>query len=205
VQQAERALVGRHRGIVGTGEEVGGETEPVGQARQDAHAHRPGLGLEPEHGVAEARQQFGRRPQAQPIHVRAGDLVGLFLIGGARRGPDLGAGFPAGVELLVERDLGLFRVGQGEERLGHGEGLADLLAGDAVIDDLEEADLGRGLPQLPGDLALAPVKVAEIDDRYGALAGFAAQRAHVGFLAELVRGGNGHVVLRPLAKQKTGR
>jgi hypothetical protein len=56
-------------------------------------------------------------------------------------------------------------VWKGEEALGHGEGFVDLLLRNAMIDELEETDVGRSLPELVGDLGLARLEVAQVDAR----------------------------------------
>jgi hypothetical protein len=100
-------------------------------------------------------------------------------------------------------------VRQREEALGHDEGFVDLLLRNAVIDQLEEADSGRCLPELVGDRGLARLEVAEIDARNVARLGCAdaAQRA---LLVELIEG-IGRVAVRchqrspPKLKQTSGR
>jgi hypothetical protein len=59
--------------------------------------------------------------------------------------------------------LGL--VWKREEAFGRGEGFVDLLLRDAVIDELEEADVRRSAPELVGDFGLARREVAQVDGR----------------------------------------
>jgi hypothetical protein len=56
VQHAQRALVGRHLGVVRAGEEVVGKAQLAGEARQQAHAHLPALALEGQRPRLEAGQ-----------------------------------------------------------------------------------------------------------------------------------------------------
>jgi hypothetical protein len=70
-----------------------------------------------------ARQFFLARPQH--VHVRARDLVGLFLVGGAGRWPHLRLALPAGVVGLAQRVLGFYCIRQREEGFGGSEGGAN--------------------------------------------------------------------------------
>ena len=62
------------------------------------------------------------------------------------------------------------RVREREEALGHGERFVDLFLRNAVIDELKEADFGRRVPKLFGDLGFALIKAAHVDTRH--IAGF---------------------------------
>src|SRR5690606_31688778 len=61
--------------------------------------------------------------------------------------------------------------------------LVDLGLRNAVIDELEEADPRRGIPELVRDLRLARLEIAEVDLRNFALL-HAAYAAEGGFLVE---------------------
>ena len=172
----------RRQRVVAVGEEVRRETELQRKARQHLHPHRPVGALEGEHRRLEAGQLRAGRPQAG--HARQGDLVGLLVVGGAGRRPHLRLVFPAGVGALAERVLLFGLLRQVEEALGHGEGFVDLRLRDAVIDELEEADLGRRVPELIGDLGLARLEIAHVDARHVAHLG-GAHGADGGFLVEL--------------------
>ena len=191
---------------MGAQEEAVVKAQLPGKARQHLHCHLPALAFESQHGGLEAGQLLLAGPQA--LHVRARDLVGLLLVGRSRRRPHLGAAFPADVERLLQRVLGLDGIGQREEALGHGKRVVHVVQRDAVVHDLEEADIDGGVPELLGNLALARGEVGKIDAADFAAAAFRAQRAHARFLLQLgqVVGGGGHAVLQKMeVKQKSSR
>ena len=88
--------------------------------------------------------------------------------------------FPAGIGALQQRHLAFGVVRQVEELRGHVEGFVDLRLRNVVIDELEETDFGRGLPELVGDLGLAGFEIAQIDAWH--VAGFGATDAAEGLL-----------------------
>ena len=123
----------------------------------------PSAQLARSHRGLEARQFVSARPE--PRHARQRDLIGFLLVGRAGGRPHLALIFPAGIGAFAERILRFDRVWKGEEALGHGEGFVDLLLRNAMIDELEETDVGRSLPELVGDLGLAGLEVAQVDAR----------------------------------------
>jgi hypothetical protein len=120
----------------------------------------PSAQLARSHRGLEARQLVSGWPELR--HARQGDLIGFLLIGRAGGRPHLALIFPAGIGAFAERILRLDLVRKREEALRHREGLVDLLLRNAVIDDLEEADVGRCLPELVGDFGLARFEVAQV-------------------------------------------
>jgi hypothetical protein len=112
----------------------------------------PSAQLARSHRGLEARQLVSGWPELR--HARQGDLIGFLLIGRAGGRPHLALIFPAGIGAFAERILRLDLVRKREEALRHREGLVDLLLRNAVIDDLEEADVG--------DFGLARFEVAQV-------------------------------------------
>lgn len=95
--------------------------------------------------------------------------------------------------------LGVVR--QREKALRHRERFVGLLLRNAVIDELEEADLGRRLPKLICDLGFARFETPHIDARHVARFGCAdaAQSLLLVELDEVVGGvvAHGHEVCSP--------
>src|SRR5262249_19398915 len=81
--------------------------------------------------------------------------------------------FPARISAFAERILRFDLVRKRKEALRHREGFVDLLLRNAVIDDLEEADVGRCPPELVGDFGLARFEVAYVNARHVARLGCA--------------------------------
>ena len=106
-----------------------------------------------------------------PGHAGQRDLVGFLVVGGAGRGPHLAFVFPSGIGAGAKRVFAFDGMRQREKALRHHEGFVDLLLRNAVIDELEESDLGRGFPQLLGNLGLAGLESAHVDARHLARAG----------------------------------
>ena len=193
VDQPQRGLVLRVGRVVPGGEEVPRQAQHVGEAGQHRHRHLAAVRLEGQQGLPEALDLVVGRPETG--HVRPGELEGLLLVGGAHRRAHLRLELVAGVEGLLQRVLRLDLRGQGEERLRGGEGGIHLGGGDAVVDHLEEADVGGGGPQLGGDLRPAGPEVGQGDLPDLAVGGERAGCAHAGLAVELGQGA-GHGVPR---------
>ena len=129
----------------------------------------------------------------------AGDLVGLFLIGGAGAGANLGQTFPAGVDPFRPWILAFDLFRQLEEAVRFGEGGVHLGRADTGVAELEKAHLGVGTPELVGDLGAAVVEVAEVDDTDLAAIVILAGSTEGSFAVQLVEAvGGGAVVANVL-------
>ena len=185
VDQPQRGLVLVAVGVMRPGEEILGKAHLQREAGQDAHPQFPVLPLEPQHLGAEARQLVLGWPEAR--HVGPGDLVAFLVVGRPGRGADLRLELPARVGALGHGILRLDLARQLEELPCGVEGGVDVLLRDAVVEDLEEADLGRGFPQRIRDPGLAVGEIRHVDGRNLAGDG-GALAADRGFLVQLGQG-----------------
>ena len=175
VQEAQR----RHRPIELFGEIVGRDAEVAGEGAMDAGAERR-AGVEiGEQRLAESGQvrpcvERPERPAGEKLGIVRpeveADIEGLLVVRPLLRIERLmhETGIAAVAADRFDRDSLLFGERQREERLRLREGRVHQIAADAVIDDIEEADVAAGRADFRGDVlerALVVAERREIDDR----------------------------------------
>ena len=178
MQQAQGALVIGLAAVVGFGKKVTLKAQALGKARQHLHAQLPGAVFKIQHDAVKFRHHRLVGPEI--VHVRQGDLEGFLLISRARGRAYLRHELPTGVKAFLQGEPCFLLVAQAEEGFGQLKGALHQFDVQAMVDQLEETDFGRGAPQLLGNLGAAVLEIAEIDQRNAAL-GFLAHAAKGGF------------------------